>query len=403
MARVCFFGNPYHGHTAPTLAVVRELAAHGERIIYYSTEKFEKDITRHGAIFRAYPDLGVLPRLEPIVDLSLWVLSSTEKIMASELESLRRDPPDYIIHDVSASWGSCIANALELPFAVSNPMFPMTFKAWMLARSVMPGRKWRRKSLLGFGRGCFDSWRRTRGLCSRYGLTMREASPLYKKQLQIIYTSPSIQEFTGASGDNFLFAGATSVERTESGEFDFDQLSDKPLVFVSMGTFLSANPQLVRTLIEALRGLDAQVVVALDPTVHQEAVSDAPDNFIFAGFVPQLRMLQRAALFITHAGVGSASEALFHGVPMVMLPEAFDHFLMAHKLQAEGAGLMFGEQPAPGELRQAVDAVLVDESFAANASRLGESLAATGGAVAAAERILAWSRRVAPSIVSVAS
>jgi len=49
MGKVLFFGFPAHGHTNPTLALVRELIRRGERVIYYSYDEFQEKIEETGA------------------------------------------------------------------------------------------------------------------------------------------------------------------------------------------------------------------------------------------------------------------------------------------------------------------------------------------------------------------
>jgi MGT family glycosyltransferase len=49
MSTVLFFNIPAHGHTNPTLPVVKELAGRGEEITYYSSDTFSKKICAAGA------------------------------------------------------------------------------------------------------------------------------------------------------------------------------------------------------------------------------------------------------------------------------------------------------------------------------------------------------------------
>ena len=48
---IAFFCIPAHGHTNPTLAVVRELTARGHTVRYYTTEAFRAKIEAAGAVF----------------------------------------------------------------------------------------------------------------------------------------------------------------------------------------------------------------------------------------------------------------------------------------------------------------------------------------------------------------
>ena len=48
---IAFFCIPAHGHTNPTLAVVRELTARGHIVRYYTTEAFRAKVEAAGAVF----------------------------------------------------------------------------------------------------------------------------------------------------------------------------------------------------------------------------------------------------------------------------------------------------------------------------------------------------------------
>ncbi len=50
MSKIVFFCIPAHGHTNPTLGVVRELTARGHQVRYYSYESFREKIKEAGAV-----------------------------------------------------------------------------------------------------------------------------------------------------------------------------------------------------------------------------------------------------------------------------------------------------------------------------------------------------------------
>ena len=51
MSTIVFFCIPAYGHTNPTLGVVRELAARGHKVVYYSYDTMRKPIEAAGAAF----------------------------------------------------------------------------------------------------------------------------------------------------------------------------------------------------------------------------------------------------------------------------------------------------------------------------------------------------------------
>ena len=63
MSRIVFFSIPGHGHTNPTLGVVRELTALGHEVLYYSYKPFREKIEEAGARFFACDDFDAEFRL----------------------------------------------------------------------------------------------------------------------------------------------------------------------------------------------------------------------------------------------------------------------------------------------------------------------------------------------------
>ena len=100
---------------------------------------------------------------------------------------------------------------------------------------------------------------------------------------------------------------------------------------------------------------------------------------------PQLDVLAHADVFITHAGMGGAGEALWFGVPTVAIPQAVDQFANAAQLEAIGAGVQLGELG----VREAVGAAL---ECAPRARELREQVRANGGSARAADAVERLSR-----------
>ena len=110
--------------------------------------------------------------------------------------------------------------------------------------------------------------------------------------------------------------------------------------------------------------------------------------------VPQLDLLARVDLFVTHGGMNSVSEGLYYGVPLVVVPQQLEQALNGRQAARHGAGIVVGDTPPYGQvdaatLRTAVDRVLVDASYARNAATIGRSFREAGGYQRAADLLLA--------------
>ena len=56
MSKIVFFGIPAHGHTNPTLGVIKELIARGHKVWYYSYDIMREKIQSAGATFISCDD-----------------------------------------------------------------------------------------------------------------------------------------------------------------------------------------------------------------------------------------------------------------------------------------------------------------------------------------------------------
>ncbi|MCC6617247.1 MAG: hypothetical protein IT320_27480 [Anaerolineae bacterium] len=73
-----------------------------------------------------------------------------------------------------------------------------------------------------------------------------------------------------------------------------------------------------------------------------------PPNFLVRNFVPQLEVLKRTDLFITHGGMNSVHESLWHGVPMIVIPQQEEQAIVARQVVKNGAGVALGYAPPMG-------------------------------------------------------
>jgi MGT family glycosyltransferase len=121
--------------------------------------------------------------------------------------------------------------------------------------------------------------------------------------------------------------------------FPWEKLTGKPLIYASLGTLVNGLEQIYKTILAAVRRLpDVQVVLSLGKNVNPEDLGPVPSNTIVVRIAPQIELLKRAALCITHAGLNTALESLGQGVPMVAIPIAYDQPGVAARIAYHGVG-----------------------------------------------------------------
>ncbi|RIJ34541.1 glycosyltransferase, partial [Clavibacter michiganensis subsp. insidiosus] len=152
-----------------------------------------------------------------------------------------------------------------------------------------------------------------------------------------------------------------SAVRREAPEAEVQDWIDEggdPIVYVSLGSFLSVRDDVLARIAATLRDLDVRVALATGST-DRSALGDIPSDWLVRPFLPQVTLLGHADLAVTHGGNNSVTEAATAGVPMLVLPLSTDQFAGAAALEDAGLGIALAPNVATvTELRQAAKALL---------------------------------------------
>lgn len=395
MSKIAVVGFPGYGHAIPMLAPTAELVRRGHDVRVFNVEDFEGMIRATGATFVPYvkglavSDFARTLKTGSIVAGLELVLRTTPPLADFCIAELSRDRPDVVVIDAVAVWGAIAAKTLKLPTVAESPMFVFDMKqhlsGWTelrtyirqtIPKAVRIVRAWRK--MLRFG---IRNW------------------PLYSPQFPmrgdktILLTSrelhPPSRLFTDPS---WVFAGAAIDPRTRNEPFDYSRLDGRPLILVSLGTVQYLNHGFFRTVMDTFADFPAQFVLAAGPGTDIASLGPIPENFIVEKIVPQLGLLERAALFVLHGGLGSVHETLWSGVPFVAVPQHFEQMHNSRAAARHGAGIVldaqcYGRAVSGPELRKAVETVLADPAYWANAKRLGDGLRDAGGYMKVADII----------------
>jgi zeaxanthin glucosyltransferase len=160
-----------------------------------------------------------------------------------------------------------------------------------------------------------------------------------------------------------------------------------PLVYISFGSFLSVRADVLAKVVDALRPLPVRVALAIgsaDPAV----VGDVPSSWLVRELLPQVALLERAALAVTHGGNNSVTESLTCGVPMLVLPFSTDQFAGAAAVEHAGVGEVLDPNAVTvAELRSTLNSIL-QGNHGVLAAEIGAALRARPGREVAKESMV---------------
>ena len=198
----------------------------------------------------------------------------------------------------------------------------------------------------------------------------------------VVYTSPQFQPCADTFTDRYAFVGP-SIRPAQS---EFAKRAEK-LVYISMGTVNNDMIPLYRQCVAAFADAPVQVVISAGERTDIAALGALPGNVEVYPQVDQIAVLEKADAFVTHCGMNSASEALYFGVPLVMLPVTKEQGAVAVRARQLGAGVYLKKKTAE-EIRAAVDLVLSDPAYRRAAQEIAAGFKACPGAAGAADKIL---------------
>ncbi|HEY4052072.1 MAG TPA: glycosyltransferase, partial [Acidobacteriaceae bacterium] len=186
-------------------------------------------------------------------------------------------------------------------------------------------------------------------------------------KLAVITQTPKEFDFPGISWPaQFHYAGPFHDDQgREPVPFPWEKLTDKPLIYASLGTLVNGRDDLYKQILEAVESLeDVQVVLSIGHNINPENLGPIPSNTIVVRSAPQIELLKRAALCITHAGLNTALESLAHGVPMVAIPIGYDQPGVAARIAHHGTGEFIEvDELTTDRLKGLIEKVLQDPSY----------------------------------------
>jgi MGT family glycosyltransferase len=210
-------------------------------------------------------------------------------------------------------------------------------------------------------------------------------------KLAVITQTPKEFDFPGIPGSaQFHYAGPFhDDEGREPILFPWGKLTGKPLIYASLGTLVNGLYDVYKHILKAVEPLeDIQVVLSVGKNISPDNLGPIPANTIVVRSAPQIELLKRAALCITHAGLNTTLESLAHGVPMVAIPIGYDQPGAAARIAHHGTGEFIEmDELTTDRLRGLIEKVLQNPSYRKRADYFQKVISKTRGLDFAADII----------------
>ena len=372
--KVAWFCIPAHGHTNPTLGVVKDLTDAGHEVYYFSFKMFKGKIENVGAHFiscDAYDfemeDKDNADRVGKDMAFATELLVSStlalDEMIAEKVEAIK---PDMIVSDSVAYWGKLTAMKYNIPYVSSTTTFAFNRHS---AKYMKRGAREIIKMLLAMPKINKQIKRlQVKGYPIKGILDIVQND---NETNTIVYTSKAFQPCSDTFSDKYHFIGP-SIRPIENSM----KKTSKKTIYISMGT-VNKNKEFYLNCIDALKTTDYQVIISMGD--NSDYFNDLPDNIQVYKSVDQMAVLSISDVFITHCGMNSTSEGLYFEVPLILFPQTPEQRAVAARVTELGAGLKL-KSISKEEVLIAINEVLNNSIYKENAVNISKSFKLCGGA-----------------------
>ncbi len=344
---IVFFCMPENGHFQRLRSLITGLAGRGLDVHVFTHQKFASQVRGAGGIFfdlfSKYPLEAVDRESLPVPCRYVTFAGRYAQQVFSEVEKTK---PSLIVHDTFAVIGQVIANLTGIPRVTVCSGHNVT-----PARFLPILKKDPRVRIADQCLQAVETLRRSYGLADASPFSYISSLSPYLN----LYCEPSefLDKQARPSFEPIAFFGSLPSLERDQFEGPENQIwpevrSDRTLrVYVSFGTvvwryYAAQALKALNGLVEGLtdfpyiRTMISLGGVKISP---KDLAGLQGPNVRIENYVNQWEVLKSADAFVTHHGMNSTHEAIFHRVPMISYPFFWDQPMLATKCQQLGIAI----------------------------------------------------------------
>ncbi|MDJ0579529.1 glycosyltransferase [Crocosphaera sp.] len=315
-----------------------------------------------------------------------WFYQSAQIFLEEGANALEKTGVEALIVDQLNPEGGTVAQLLDIPFITvcsalpfnQEPGIPPVFTPWPYHDSWWANlRNWLTYKVTNpFGQA-------GKKLRLKYRQKWQLGAETYTDSpLAILCHQPAALDFPRQTlPPHFYYTGPYHTSESRLAvDFPWHKLTGQPLIYASMGTLQNCLSYVFEAIAGACQGLDAQLVISLGGGSEPDSLPNLPGNPLVVKYAPQLELVQKAALTITHAGMNTTLESLTYGVPMIAIPVTNDQPGIAARIAWTGVGEMIAlDKLNSDNLRPMIQRVLGEKRYYENAKKLQQAIENSGG------------------------
>lgn len=373
---------PFSGHINPTLALAEELVRRGHKVSYILNNEWREQIEGIGAELIPYMDHGdfrvVLKNGHPkniFEVLHMWkYVYDTIIAVGEQYDVLIYEFYTFIAYAAGIRLGLKVIRQFST-FAVNENNINSMLSSDNKEISLLKNRfllKLITKIVCG-----------KRKLSTENILTEITKVPV---KANIVYTARDFQTNKEEFGEEYCFVGPMINERKCDISIPYDKISGT-IIYISLGTIQNEQMTFYKKCMEAWKTSDdVSVIMSVGKKTDIQKLMPIPHNFYVYHYVPQLEVLEKSSVFVTHGGMNSVNEGLYFENRILGIPMDLDQYAVVKQVQELKLGYGLDKEcVTPEELRKSVQELLADDEIAKSVKNMSKVMRNAGGAKRAAE------------------
>jgi glucuronosyltransferase len=421
---------PESGNLAPVLALGGELVRRGHSVTLITTTKIEGNFSnrtieqaeRVGVTYKsAGNSLFLLNEIAKKSVKDVWTILSTftrvmpqeqGAIMAFVDEYLKKGTVDIVVsNELLQPVVACINSAYKVPVIAlgTSLQYQMyTYPSWPWPGVLAGASSSDNLNFMQRFRNTFEYY--LGNLVFRYGMIMSimgaiqhycpDATLQYASSVTSIHIPHIVQSAIGFEYPRTISPLTSYVGPILSNSPDqipedmmswLDKKDERQVIYISMGSFLVLGRKEIEIILNAVLATHYSAVWALRTKNDDDLTGISIDGsrIYITEWAPQLAILQHRSIgmAILHGGSNGLHEALYNGIPPIVLPVAGDQYANAGRVQYQYLGIHI----PTSNLSEAslIDAIngITEGTYRGNVERLRKSFVAGGGVQRAADLV----------------
>lgn len=376
---IAFFPIPAKAHIYSTLEISRELIKRKYRVSYSVPEQYRLKILELGAEAITYyfnpANVNVWGKAESPTDPVNWedfLLTAGSVCTMMAVNSLaqvfpffKQNRPDLIIYDSVETAGRILSRIEKIPsiqffphFAFYNDFFSKKNGYWMTPEP-------------------------SDDLCKKVDNFYTTFSPIEK--LNICFYPREFQFNEEKFDDRFYFPGPCIRDLKNENI----QSIGAPTIVISASASVEGDINYFRFFIDTLRHENQwNIILSIGQNVDNGRLGDIPNHIIISSNTPQVELVSTASLFIGSGGMVSTLEALYYGVPTILIPPWIGQAEVAYRMKKLGIGIVLEKNKlSKSSLMSAIKLALSDKRMEKRISKMQAVIKSSGGTEGAVNKI----------------